>query len=66
MGGDPPLALNYKKHQKSLAYFSHLAPLFCSFLLKTKVKRREVPWQNAHFEYAPANRLRCALSLALF
>ena len=24
---DPPLAISYKNHQKSLAYFSHLAPL---------------------------------------
>ena len=23
----PPLAISYKNHQKSLAYFSHLAPL---------------------------------------
>ena len=28
---DPPLAISYKNHQKSVAYFSHLAPLisFC-------------------------------------
>ena len=28
---DPPLAISYKHHQISLAYFSHLAPLilFC-------------------------------------
>ena len=24
---DPPLAISYKNHQNSLAYFSHLAPL---------------------------------------
>ena len=24
---DPPLAISYRNHQKSLAYFSHLAPL---------------------------------------
>ena len=23
----PPLAISYKNHQKSLAYFSHMAPL---------------------------------------
>ena len=37
---DPPLAISYKNLQKSLAYFSHLAPLiFCSCLLKGRVKR---------------------------
>ena len=24
---DPPLAISYRNHQKSMAYFSHLAPL---------------------------------------
>ena len=28
------LALNYKNHQESLAYFSHLAPLILFFLTK--------------------------------
>ena len=39
---DAPLAISYENYQKSLAYryFSHLAPLICSFLLKGKVKRR--------------------------
>ena len=37
---DPPLAISYKNHQISLAYFSHLAPLiFCYLLLKDRVKR---------------------------
>ena len=38
---DPPLAISYGNHQKSLAYFSHLAPLILFFLLKGKVKRGE-------------------------
>ena len=38
---DPPLVINYGNHQKRLAYqyFSHLAPLLCSFLLKGNIKR---------------------------
>ena len=28
---DPPLAISYRNHQKSLAYFSHLAPLVVPF-----------------------------------
>ena len=36
---DLPLAMNYRSHQKSLAYFSYLAPLVFSFLLKGRVKR---------------------------
>ena len=35
----PPLAISYRNHQKSLAYFSHLAPLILLFLSKGKVKR---------------------------
>ena len=38
---DPPLAISYKNHQKSLAYISHLAPLILFFLLKYRVKRGE-------------------------
>ena len=30
----PPLAISYKNHQKSLAYFSHLAPLILLFVTK--------------------------------
>ena len=32
---------SYKNYQKSLSYFSHLAPLFCSSLLIGKVKKEE-------------------------
>ena len=31
---DPPLAISYKNYQKSLVYFSHLAPLVLFFLTK--------------------------------
>ena len=30
----PPLAISYRSHQKSLAYFSHLAPLILFFFTK--------------------------------
>ena len=50
---DLPLALSYKKHQKSLAYFSHLAPLMAK-------SKEEAPWHNA-----PLNTLlgRCHWSM---
>ena len=32
-------AISYRNYQKSLAYFSHLAPLVLFFLLKGRVKR---------------------------
>ena len=31
---DAPLAISYRNHQKSLAYFSHLAPLVLFFFTK--------------------------------
>ena len=38
---DAPLAISYENYEKRLAYryFSHLAPLICSFSLKSKIKR---------------------------
>ena len=33
---DPPLAISYRNLQKSLSYFSHLAPLFLLFFTKRK------------------------------
>ena len=36
---DPPLAISYRNHQKSLAYFSHLAQLVLFFFTKRLVKR---------------------------
>ena len=35
-----PLAISYRNHQKSLPYFSPLAPLILFFLLKGRIKRR--------------------------
>ena len=35
----PPLAVSCRNHQKSLAYFSHLAPLILFFLLKGRIKK---------------------------
>ena len=40
---DPPLAMSYRNHQKSLAYFSYWAPLILFFLLKDRVKRGGMP-----------------------
>ena len=38
---DPTLlAISYKNHQKSLAYFSHLAPLILLFYTKRQSQRR--------------------------
>ena len=36
---ESPLAINYKNYQKSLACFSHLAPLNLFFLLNGRVKK---------------------------
>ena len=36
---DPPLAISYKNHQKSLAYFSHLASLFLLFFTKRQSQK---------------------------
>ena len=36
---DPPLAISYKNHQKSLAYFSHLAPLILFFFTKRQSEK---------------------------
>ena len=46
----PPLAISYRNHQKSVAYFSHLVPLILFFLLKSIVKKGEHgPITQAHF-----------------
>ena len=38
---DPTLlAISYKNHQKSLAYFSHMAPLILFFFTKRQSQRR--------------------------
>ena len=35
----PPLAISYRNHQKSLAYFSHLAPLVLFFFTKRQSQK---------------------------
>ena len=34
-----PLAISYRNHQKSLAYFTHLAPLILFFFTKTQTQK---------------------------
>ena len=34
-----PLAISYENHQKSLAYFSHLAPLILIFFTKRRSQK---------------------------
>ena len=36
---DSPLAISYRNHQKSLAYFSHLAPLILLFYTKSRSQK---------------------------
>ena len=36
---DPPLAISYRNHYKSMAYFSHLAPLALSFFTKKQSQK---------------------------
>ena len=43
---DPPLAISYTNHQKSLAYFSHLASLILFFFTKKQSQKGET-WPNA-------------------
>ena len=57
---DPPLAISYKSHPKSLAYFSHLAPLIL-FLFNKKQSQKERTrggWHNV-----PLNTLLTALHI---
>ena len=53
-----PLAISHRNHQKSLAYFSHLAPLALFFF----TKRRSQKGGGEHGTMAPLNSL---LSLRL-
>ena len=53
---DPPLAKSNGNHQKSMAYFSHLAPLVLFFLLKGRVKRGLVGMAQCPSKYAPASK----------
>ena len=36
---DPPLAISYRNHQKSLAYFSYLAPSILFFFIKRQSQK---------------------------
>ena len=36
---DPPLAIRYRNHEKSLAYFSHLASLILFFFTKRQIQK---------------------------
>ena len=38
---DPPLAISYKNHQKSLAYFSDLAPLILFTFTKRQSQKKK-------------------------
>ena len=51
---DLPLAISYRSHQKSLAYFGHLAPLILFFLLKGRVKTEGGMALRPPPKYAPA------------
>ena len=53
---NPPLAVTYRNHQKSMAYFSHLAPLFFFFFTKGRIKRGWVGMAQCTPNYAPATR----------
>ena len=44
---DPPLTISYRNHQKSLAYFSHLAPLVLFFFIKRQSQKKDEVWHNA-------------------
>ena len=48
-----PLAISYRKHQKSLAYFSHLAPLVLLFFTERQ-SQKGGPWPTL---YPPLNEL---------
>ena len=58
---DLPQAISYRNHQKSLAYFSHLAPLFLFFFLKDGVKSRvgvSESWESKFFLGVGVEKLR--------
>ena len=39
----PLLAINYNNHQKSMAYFSHMAPLILLIFYKKNIVKRKEP-----------------------
>ena len=61
----PLLAIIYRNHQKSLAYFSHLTPLILFFFTERQSQRVGGAWYNGHpppspLKYAPV-RNSCVL-----
>ena len=53
---NPPLAISYRNHQKSLAYFSFLAPLVLFSFTKSQSQKRGMgAWHNATPIYAPGS-----------
>ena len=53
-----PLVISYRNYQKSVAYFSLLAPSILFFLLKGGVKRGEGAWHNGPPKYALVSTFR--------
>ena len=52
----PLLAISYRNHQKSLAYFSHLAPLILFLFTKRQSQKREGPMaQRFSPKHTPAS-----------
>ena len=57
------MAISYKNHQKSLAYFSHLAPFILIFFTKRQIKRRGPGGGGWHKALPLLNTLQTALHL---
>ena len=64
----PPLAISYRNHQKSLAFFSHLAPLtFFFFFFTKKQSQGGGAWHNAPPpKYNPDNMLAIIKTISSF
>ena len=62
---DPPLAISYRNHQKSLVYFSHLAPIVLFFFTKRPSQRGggEGHGTTPCPKYAPASNYSCKVTL---
>ena len=61
---DPPLAICYRNHQMSLAYFSDLAPLnLFYFTERQSQKGGGGAWPNGPSKYAPA--YVCSISIGI-
>ena len=53
---DLPQAIRYRNHQKSLAYFSHLAPLILFFFTKRQRQKGVGNSKMPSPKYAPGNQ----------